>query len=86
MLSDPTKTLDALILEGDAVLAHDANPILAWCLGNVVTHEDTNGNIKPNKGRDPKAKTDGAIALIMALSRALVSGTAAKVTANIRLL
>ncbi len=86
MLSDPTKTLDALILEGDAVLAHDANPILAWCLGNVVTHEDTNGNIKPNKGRDPKAKTDGAIALIMALSRALVGGTAAKVTPNIRLL
>lgn len=70
-LSDPTKSLEALLLDGRIV--HNDNPVLSWCLANVVCHEDRNGNVKPNKPRDKKQKIDGAIALLMALSRALLA-------------
>ena len=53
---------------------HDGNPILAWNMSNVVAHEDKNGNYKPNKPR-PSAKIDGAVALIMAVSRAMLFNT-----------
>jgi phage terminase large subunit-like protein len=68
VLSEPTKMLEALILDGSVV--HDGNPVLTWCMSNVVAYEDSSGNIKPNKPKDPKQKTDGAMALINALSRA----------------
>ena len=69
-LSDPTKTLEALILDGR--VEHDGNPVLAWCIGNTVCHEDRNGNVKPNKPKDRKQKIDGVVATLMALSRALL--------------
>ena len=53
---------------------HDGNPILAWNMSNVVAHEDKNGNYKPNKPR-PSTKIDGAVALIMAVSRAMLFNT-----------
>ena len=50
---------------------HNGDPILSWCISNVVAHEDTNGNYKPNKPKR-SAKIDGAVALIMAVSRAML--------------
>jgi phage terminase large subunit-like protein len=68
-LSDPMKQLDALILDGR--IHHDGNPVLTWMMSNVVAHIDAKDNVFPRKDRD-ESKIDGAVALIMAMSRALV--------------
>jgi phage terminase large subunit-like protein len=52
-------------------LRHDGNPVLAWCVGNVVSQEDRRGNLFPTKQRD--AKIDAAVALLMAIGRAQAS-------------
>lgn len=64
-VSLPMKTLAGLI--DDKRIAHDGDPALAWMLGNVVTREDTSGNVRPVKARDG-AKIDAADALIAALA------------------
>lgn len=69
-LSEPMKTLEALVLDGR--LHHDGNPALEWMMSNVVAHLDAKDNIYPRKQR-PEEKIDGAVALIIALSR-FVSG------------
>jgi phage terminase large subunit-like protein len=68
-LSEATKKLDALIAEGR--IHHDGDPILSWMLSNVVGRYDRKDNVYPVKER-PENKIDGAIALIMALGRAMV--------------
>lgn len=70
-LSEPTKELSAIIRDGK--FHYDGNPILKWCLSNVVCQEDTNENVKPKKqiGQE-HLKIDGAIALILGLKRAMV--------------
>lgn len=65
-LSEPMKLLESLVLEGR--IHHDANPCLDWMLCNVVAHLDAKDNIYPRKER-PENKIDGAVALIIALSR-----------------
>jgi len=72
-LSDPMKQLDALIADGR--IHHDGNPVLTWMIGNVVAHTDAKDNVFPRKERD-ESKIDGALALIMALSRAVVTASA----------
>ncbi|MCG4258251.1 terminase large subunit [Acetobacter senegalensis] len=67
--SEPMKELEALVLAGR--LHHNANPVLAWCISNVVCHTDAKDNIYPRKER-PENKIDGAVALIMAIGRALM--------------
>ena len=67
-LSYPMKQLEALVLEGR--IHHDGDPVLAWMMSNVVARTDANDNIFPRK-EQPENKIDGAVALIMALSRAL---------------
>jgi phage terminase large subunit-like protein len=67
-MSEPTKELDALMRDGR--IEHDGNPVLTWCLSNVVGHYDRKDNVYPTKQR-PEYKIDGAIALIMALGRAI---------------
>lgn len=71
-MSEPTKELGAAIHSGR--VAHDGNPVLAWCIGNVNGRFDANENVYPRKtpGRDEN-KIDGATALICAIARALVS-------------
>jgi len=66
--SEPTKELDAAIQAGR--LRHDGNGALAWCVGNVVGHYDARGNVYPRKAR-PENKIDAAVALIMAIARAM---------------
>jgi phage terminase large subunit-like protein len=66
--SEPTKELDAAIRSGR--LKHDGNPVLEWCVGNVVGRYDARANVYPRKSR-PEQKIDAAVALIMAIGRAI---------------
>jgi len=52
-------------------LRHDGNPVLTWCIGNVVGKADRRGNLSPTKSR-PEQKIDAAVALMMAIGRAMV--------------
>ncbi|KGB22145.1 Phage terminase large subunit [Acetobacter pomorum] len=66
--SEAMKELEALVLSGR--LHHDGNPVLEWCISNVVCHTDAKDNIYPRKER-VENKIDGAVSLIMALGVAL---------------
>ncbi len=66
--SEPTKELDAA-MRGDR-LRHDGNPVLEWCIGNVVGRFDARANVYPRKSR-PEQKIDAAIATIMGIGRAM---------------
>jgi len=69
-MSNPTKDLMRLVLEGS--LRHDRNPVLRWNMDNVFVRTDPAGNIKIDKEKSTE-KVDGAVALVMALDRALKS-------------
>lgn len=72
-MSDPMKELEAAITSGR--FHHDGNPIMTWCVSNVVgKHMPGNDDIvRPIKqGNDNKI--DGAVALIMAIGRAMLEG------------
>ncbi len=48
-------------------LRHDSNPVLEWCVGNVVGRPDRRGNLFPAKVRENRI--DAAVALMMAIGR-----------------
>ena len=69
-MSDPMKELEAAVLAGR--FHHDGNPIMTWCIGNVVGKYMPGNDdvVRPIKeGNDNKI--DGAVALIMAIGRAM---------------
>lgn len=66
--SEPMKELEALVLQGR--FHHDGDPVLTWAISNVVCHTDAKDNIYPRKER-VENKIDPAVALIMALGRAM---------------
>lgn len=70
-MSPPTKELMKLVLEKR--IAHGGNPVLWWMFDNVVVRTDPAGNIKPDKEKSTE-KIDGAVAMIMALDRAIRCG------------
>ena len=49
---------------------HDGNPVLGWCVGNVVGRQDRRGNLYPAEQR-PERQIDAAVALMMAVGRAM---------------
>ena len=57
-MSPAVKEAERLILSRR--LAHDGNPVMRWCLGNVAIEQDAAGNVKVSKGRS-RDKVDGAI-------------------------
>ena len=67
-MSNPTKDLMRLVLEGS--LRHNKNPVLRWNMDNVFVRTDPAGNIKIDKEKSTE-KVDGAVALVMALDRAM---------------
>ncbi len=73
-MSDPMKELEAAIQSGR--FHHDGNPIMTWCIANVIG-KNLPGNddiVRPIKqGNDNKI--DGAVALIMAVGRAMAKVT-----------
>ena len=64
-LSAPSKLLESLVYEKR--LRHGGNPVLAWMASNVQLFTDSNGNIKPDKGRSTE-KIDGIVAAICGLA------------------
>lgn len=71
-LSDPMKELEAAIQSGR--FHHDGNPILTWCISNVVA-KYLPGNddvVRPIKEHNEN-KIDGALGLIMAVGRIILS-------------
>lgn len=69
-LSLPMKTIAALVDGGRMHFADD--PPALWMLSNVEVKEDRNENIFPRKPK-PELKIDAAVALIVAMSRALLA-------------
>lgn len=70
-MSPPTKELMKLTLEKK--IAHGGHPALTWMMDNIYVRTDPAGNIKPDKEKSTE-KIDGAVALIMALDRAIRNG------------
>jgi len=81
--SEPMKTVEALVLQRK--LLHDNDPVLTWMASNVVAHLDAKDNIYPRKER-PENKIDGIVALIMAISRAILPGEAVVLDADYELM
>jgi phage terminase large subunit-like protein len=52
------------------------NPILSWCISNMVVITDANGNVRPDKTKVTE-KIDGAVALFMAIYRLTANTTQA---------
>ena len=67
-MSPAAKELMKLTMEKK--LAHGGNPVLRWMMDNIYVKTDPAGNIKPDKEKSTE-RIDGAVALIMALDRAL---------------
>jgi phage terminase large subunit-like protein len=72
-----TQNFSPAIIELDAAmragrLRHDGNPVLEWCIGNVVGKADRRGNLYPTKQR-PEQKIDAAVALMMAVGRVMTA-------------
>lgn len=70
-MSPPTKELMKLTLEEK--IAHGGHPVLRWNMDNIFIRTDPSGNIKADKEKSTE-KIDGAIAMIMALDRAIRRG------------
>lgn len=70
-MSEPMKEVEARVIA--RTLFHDGNPVMTWNMGNVAAKVDAKQNIYPRKEseRDPLCKIDGAVALIMAMGRAI---------------
>jgi phage terminase large subunit-like protein len=67
-MSPPTKELMKLVLEEK--IAHGGQPVLRWMMDNILIRTDPAGNIKSDKEKSTE-KIDGAVAMIMALDRAI---------------
>jgi phage terminase large subunit-like protein len=68
-LSEPMKEL--LSWTKSRKIAHEGCPVMGWQLSNVVAYTDAKDNIYPRK-ESPENKIDSPVALIMAVSRAMV--------------
>ena len=67
--TEPLQEVFALVLSGK--LKHDGNPVMSWMVGNLVVMTSKYNELKsPTKNRE-EDKIDGAIAMLMALGRAM---------------
>lgn len=63
-MNGPTKALERLALS-ETFVSND--PVLRWCISNLIIIVGTGGDIKPDKSKT-KQKIDVAVALIMAIA------------------
>lgn len=71
--SEPMKHVEALVLEKR--IGHNADPVMEWCMSNVVAKLDRKDNIYPTKESNEK-KIDPFVALVMAVGRYLAGDEA----------
>ena len=69
-MSPPTKELMRLVMREE--ILHDGHPVLRWNMDNVYIRIDPAGNQKIDKAKSAE-KVDGAVATVMALSRAIAN-------------
>lgn len=71
-MSDAMKELEAAVESGR--FHHDGNPIMLWCLGNVIGKllPGNDDVVRPIKEQSA-SKIDGAVALIQAVGRAMLN-------------
>jgi phage terminase large subunit-like protein len=55
-------------------LVHGGNPLLRWCVGNLVFMEDASGNRRPHKAKSID-RIDSAVAAIMSTGRAAANAS-----------
>ncbi len=72
-----TQSFSPAVLEPDAALRagrfrQGGNPVLEWCVGNVVGKADRRGNLCPAKARSER-KINAAVAMLMAIGCAQAS-------------
>ncbi|WP_213997289.1 terminase large subunit [Tepidanaerobacter syntrophicus] len=63
-LSQPMKEMEADLR--NKLINYNNNPILKWNLTNVVAKRDENDNVRPIKGKNLRARIDGAVSLLIA--------------------
>ena len=80
-MSSPTKELMRIVLEGK--LNHGGHPVLRWNMDNAFVRTDPAGNLKIDKEKSTE-KVDGAVALVMALDRAMKNQSSAESVYNTR--
>jgi phage terminase large subunit-like protein len=68
ILSPAMKELEAAVYDGR--FHHDGDPVLTWCMSNVLTRETSVGNYTMPEKERPENKIDAAVALFIAMSRA----------------
>jgi phage terminase large subunit-like protein len=69
-MNAPMKELERRYLAGE--IEHNNDPVLNWAMSNLVADQDPAGNIKPAKNKSSE-KIDPAVALIMAIGRAMLA-------------
>lgn len=69
-MSPPTKELMRLVLREE--ILHSGHPVLRWNMDNATIRIDPAGNQKIDKEKSTE-KVDGAVALVMALARAIAN-------------
>jgi phage terminase large subunit-like protein len=78
-MSPAVKVTERLILARQ--LAHDGNPVMRWCLGNVAIARDQAGNVKIDRAR-AREKVDGVVALAMGIGVGETEGRSSSVYAE----
>ncbi len=79
-LSAPMKFIDGLVKAGR--IHHCGDPVATWGISNVQVKPDRNDNWFPRRGARKK-KIDPAVALIMAMARAMVMEPAVEFTGEL---
>ena len=84
--SPAMKEIEALVAARR--LHHNGDPMLAWAISNVVCHFDAKDNIYPRKDdpskKDRTKKIDPAIALHLAMARAMIAEPGNQFTGELR--
>jgi phage terminase large subunit-like protein len=70
ILSPAMKELEAAVYDGR--FHHDGHPVMTWCMSNVQTRESSVGNYTMPEKERPENKIDAAVALFIAMSRAMI--------------
>lgn len=73
IMNMPMREVEAALISGR--FRHSGDPVLTWMAGNVVTRENKGCLIpmKADEGKTNMRKIDGMIAILMAMSRALLA-------------